>query len=227
MTMVHEPEAIRAPAPWQLRGQGYIFAVLLPDEVVREQSAMPASIAASRRGRVAYAMFVDYAESDVGPYHELLFIPGSFDFGDGRRPSITRIYVSSQESVVNGRENWGIPKERCDFVVSYGADRVDHIRLRADDGTVFADIQLEHKYLKLPMPAQWVPERLRTLSQHWEGRQFTFAPEANGHFKWASVLNWSFDPQYFPDLARGRVLGAFKITDFRMVFPKAEIKTLS
>lgn len=227
MTQVQDVTSIaKAPAPWRLRGQGYIFAVLMPEPVPAAESFAPASIAASQRGRMVYAMFVDYAESPAGPYHELLYIPGSFQFRDGRRPSITKIYVSSMESVVNGRENWGIPKERCDFFTSYGADRIDHIHLRAADGTVFADIQLEHKFLKLPMPGQWVPARLRTLSQHLDGKEFTFSPEANGHLKWASVLSWEFNPAYFPDLARGKVVAALKITDFSMVFPEATVQAL-
>jgi hypothetical protein len=215
-----------APAPWQLRGQGYIFVVQLPDDVLANGSFIPDSLKGTRRGRLAYAMFVDYAESPAGPYHELLYIPGSFQFSDARRLSITRIYVSSWESVVNGRNNWGIPKERCDFMVNYGADRMDHIHLRAADGTVFADIQLEHKFIRLPMPGKWVPAALRTLSQHWAGREFTYTPEATGYVKWASVLNWRFDPHYFPDLARGRVLAALKISDFSMVFPEASVRNL-
>jgi len=227
MTQLQEPPVVApAPAPWRLKGQGYIFAVLLPERVLSGQSFVPAAIAGSRRGRVAYAMFVDYADSPVGPYHELLYIPGSFAFGSGRHPSISKIYVSSWESVANGRDNWGIPKERCDFLTNYGADRIDRIRLRADDGTVFADLQLEHKFLRFPMPGRWVPARLRTLAQQWQGKEFTFSPEANGHLKWASVLHWEFNPDYFPDLAQGRVLAALKVTDFSMVFPEAEVRAL-
>lgn len=218
---------IVAPAPWQLRGQGYMVAVLMPPaQLDADPGPLAPGIASTRRGRLAYALFVDYADSDVGPYHELMIIPGSFAFHAGRLLSITRIYVSTQDSVNNGRANWGIPKERCDFFVSYGADRLDHIRLRADDGTVFADMQLQHKFVKLPMPAQWVPERLRTLGQQLDGQEFIFSPEANGHIKWASVLNWSFDARYFPDLAQGRVVAAFKVTDFSMIFPKAQVRSL-
>lgn len=218
------PAVTKAPAPWSLKGQGYIFAVLMPEATLDAESFIPASLAGTRRGRLAYAMFVDYEQSDAGPYHELLYIPGSFQFSEARRLSITKIYVSSWESVVNGRENWGIPKERCDFFVSYGADAVDRIRLIAEDGTVFANLELEHRFIRLPMPAHWAPPRLRTLSQHFEGREFTFTPEAQGHMKWAAVRHWEFDSRYFPDLARGRVIAALKVTDFRMVFPLSRVQ---
>lgn len=220
------PEVSSAPAPWALKGQGYIFAVLMPEAVLERESFIPESLAGSRRGRLAYAMFVDYAESDAGPYHELLYIPGSFQFSDARRLSISKIYVSSWSSVVNGRRNWGIPKERCDFFVNYGADNVDRLRLIAEDGTVFASLELEHRFLRLPLPGHWAPGRLRTLSQHFEGTEFTFTPEARGHIKWAKVRHWEFDSRYFPDLARGQVIAALKVTDFNMVFPVARQQKL-
>ncbi len=54
----------------------------------------------------------------VGPYDELIYVPGLFSRrspSDQQQPveyfpAITRIYVSTDESVYNGRKNWGIPK---------------------------------------------------------------------------------------------------------------------
>jgi hypothetical protein len=77
--MLREPQAVpdvkSAPAPWQLAGEGYILALWLPNAFLDTQTFLPPEQAASRKGRIAYVMFVDYAASPVGPYHELLFIP--------------------------------------------------------------------------------------------------------------------------------------------------------
>src|SRR5262249_33742356 len=110
-----------APAPWTLRGRAYISVLRCPDDLLDTRSFVPASLAGKRsRSPFATMMFVDYSESNVGPYHELLFIPGAFRFADGRlHPSISRIFVSSQSSVENGQRNWGIPKGRADFDVRY------------------------------------------------------------------------------------------------------------
>ncbi len=210
-----------APAPWDLAGQGYMLAMWLPHDVLDHGSFIPEGLSRAGRGRLAFAMFVDYASSDVGPYHELLYIPGKLRFGPSdSRLSITRIFVSSQASVVNGRLNWGIPKDRCDFDVSYGAR--DHVALRGEDGGRFAELELEAFGPRLPAPMQWTPRAWRTLSQLRDGKRFTYVPEASGHFRFARVRNWRFDAAMFPDLARGRVLGAMKITDFRMRFPEAD-----
>lgn len=211
-----------APAPWDLVGHGYIFALWMPRDVLDHGSFTPQGLVRTGIGRLAFAMFVDYASSDVGPYHELLYIPGKLRFGAESRLSITRIFVSSQASVVNGRINWGIPKDRCDFTVRYGA--ADQVALRDESGRSFAEMELEAYGPRLPAPMRWTPRAWRTLSQVREGQRYTYVPEASGHFRFARVRHWRFDPAVFPDLARGRVLAAMRITDFSMRFPVAKIE---
>lgn len=219
------PPVPMRPAPWQLKGQGYILAVRLPESFLDNQSFLPETQRATRRGRLAYVMFVDYRETDVGPYHELLYIPGSLAFGSRRRLSISRIYVSTRESVVNGHENWGIPKERCDFRVSYGVNGVDEVRLVLD-GQVIAELDFCPRLFRLPFNGNLVPARFRTLAQHFKGREFTYIPSARGHLRPASLVRSRFDSRYFPDVSQGRVVACVKVTDFDMTFPVATVRNL-
>lgn len=213
-----------APPPWDLRGSAYLFAVKMPRELLDQGSFLPPGQVRAGRGRLVYAMYVDYARSDVGPYRELLYIPGPLRFGDTSRLSITRIFVSTWDSVINGEINWGIPKDRCDFSVAYDADGIDRVRLTAANGDTIAEMELESRGLRLPFPGHWVPERYRTLSQLREGKLYTYAPKASGRFKLARVRRWRFDARYFPDLAQGQVVSAIRLTDFRMAFPVARME---
>ncbi|KAL2782425.1 hypothetical protein BJX66DRAFT_345843 [Aspergillus keveii] len=68
-------------------------------------------------GGLCYVMIVRYSDTPVGPYDELIWMPGSFSVGahvDGPPKKawhrVTRIYVSQFETVKRGRENWNIPK---------------------------------------------------------------------------------------------------------------------
>ena len=214
-----------APPPWDLAGQGIIVAVRLPQDVLDHGSFVPAGLRRTSRTRLAFAMFVDYTHSNVGPYHELLYIPGAYRFGAQSQLSITRIYVSSWASVVNGRRNWGIPKDQCAFDVRHDGAR-DHIALSTDEGHCFAELEFESFGPHLPAPAHWTPESWRTLAQERDGQRFTYTPSARGHFRFTRVKRWRFDPALFPDLARGQVLGAVKLTDFNMVFPQSRIEAL-
>ncbi|KAL0572109.1 hypothetical protein V5O48_009862 [Marasmius crinis-equi] len=61
-------------------------------------------------------MLVRYASTPVGPYDELIYIPGRWAYASGRNGlRITRLYVSTDASVFNGRTNWNIPKHRANF----------------------------------------------------------------------------------------------------------------
>lgn len=219
------PAVPMVPAPWQLKGQGYILAIRLPDAFLDNESFLPDNLRPSRRGGTGYVMFVDYSQSDAGPYYELLYIPGSLSFGKKRLLSISKIYVSSWDSVVNGRENWGIPKEHCDFQVRYGANGVDEVRL-VRDGQVIVELAFKPRLFRLPFDGRLIPARLRTLAQQFKGREFVYIPTAKGHVKPASLVHSHIDPRYFPDVSQGKVMACVKVIDFDMTFPVATVRYL-
>lgn len=214
------------PAPWSLTGGGYIVAFRMPRALLDDGSFLDPALKRSRRGGIAWVMFVDYERSDCGPYHELLYIPGSCRFGERRLLTISRIFVSSQSSVDNGRRNWGIPKDRCDFDVRYGADGVDDITASLD-GKPFAKLQLRSRGPRLPVTTALVPKSWRTLGQQRDGQEFVYTPSARGSIRPAKLLSVWTDPVVFPDLALGKPLLAVRVARFDMCFPVSDIRTLA
>ncbi|KAJ5261108.1 hypothetical protein N7478_011703 [Penicillium angulare] len=70
-----------------------------------------------RNGWIKGITIIRYEDSDVGPYDELILVPGKAvnphtSKADQR---ISTIYVSTNASVWNGRRNWNIPKHRAVF----------------------------------------------------------------------------------------------------------------
>ncbi|NOS55010.1 MAG: hypothetical protein HOP37_01990, partial [Cyclobacteriaceae bacterium] len=104
-----------ASAPWKLTGSGYILLYRFPKAFVAEHGFLVDFQKEKFVSGWGAVMLVDYKTSPVGPYRELLFIPGIFSFNKKKVFSISKIYVSTQNSVINGIENWGIPKELADF----------------------------------------------------------------------------------------------------------------
>ena len=82
------------PPPWSLQGD--------------------ATLILYRRGVLA---FIRYAESNVGPYQELLWLAPFRQGPGGRAHTIPKIFVSSEPSARSGRANWGLPKELAVFAV--------------------------------------------------------------------------------------------------------------
>src|SRR5262249_36096513 len=151
------------PAPWTLTGDAYVFLLRFHERFIHEQSSLPDALAGCAEGKTSVLMYVDYSSSNVGPYRELLYIPCRFRVGGRLYWSITRIYVSTLDSVVNGRENWGIPKDRADFEVSREGG-IDRIKV-SKDGHVFADLSLKAQLFGVPASSMVLPEAMRTLVQ--------------------------------------------------------------
>ncbi|PHH71019.1 hypothetical protein CDD83_5294 [Cordyceps sp. RAO-2017] len=81
-------------------------------------------------GGLGMIQIIRYHSSPVGPYDEMLVVPGSYawerDGPDGRaergrNPRISRIYVSQKQTCYNGRINWSCPKHLARFEWQTGA----------------------------------------------------------------------------------------------------------
>jgi acetoacetate decarboxylase len=94
------------PAPWEMVGSLWLtlFRVREPVDGLRP-------------GGVYGAAFVSYEVGSPLTYSELLVARPVTTDADGRRVTITDIWVDSPESVAGGRELWAIPKGLCDFTL--------------------------------------------------------------------------------------------------------------
>jgi hypothetical protein len=214
------PDADRAPAPWSLQGAGWILLLHLRDAVRRDPRHQSQHLQAKPTSGISIVMLVEYANSPVGPYRELLYIPGRFDFGPGRRAwSVTRIYVDSWASVVNGRLNWGIPKDRADFRIE-PAGRGQDIEVTIGTRRVAA-FSMQARGPDIPAPAGLIPVGLRTLVQDYAGRRFELTLRASGRVGLARVRAMESDAALFPDLAEAKVRLALRVPRFTLTFPVA------
>lgn len=118
------------PAPWKLKGTTWIFVLSgllsnnnFPPGWVTPYQTEALSQGGQFVGGPALVQLVSYSESPVGPYDELIYIPGRWEY-EHNDPAfrITRIYVSSKESAENGRRNWNIPKQVANFSYTSGPD---------------------------------------------------------------------------------------------------------
>lgn len=221
----HGAEPAKFPPPWNLTGRGYLVLARFDTDFLRSRCFLNPDLARTLNGRLAWVMYVDYQTADCGPYRELLFIPGTCAFSSGRFLTISRIFVSSMASVVNGRKNWGIPKDRCDFSADYGREGMDHVSLSNDTGT-FARLAFKPFGPRLPMVVPLLPRSWVTLGQHHQGDEFIYTPGVSGWFRFARLMESNSDPSIFPDLSQGKVLASFEVPQFKMTFPVSRITPL-
>jgi len=212
----------RVPPPWRLRGNGYVFLFTFKPGFLRAGGFLSPELEGEGgiEGQLGVLMLVEYLESPVGPYRELLFLAGRDLRWRHHRFSITRIYVSTEPSAVNGRENWGIPKQRADFQVIRKADGAERVILLLDG---FAKVDLTMAPAKghaWPVAGLLAPPSWRTITQFKAGQPLVTRLSGRGLLRPAELLDFRTLPQVFPDVNEGEPVAGFRVADFRLRFPK-------
>ncbi|SFA87651.1 hypothetical protein [Algoriphagus aquimarinus] len=205
----------QAPAPWELQGEGILVIYKFSKNWVQAHGNLPEHLKGEFKGGLGYLMLVNYHTSPVGPYKELLFIPGKFTRYN--KQTITKIYVSTEVSTQNGHANWGIPKETLPISWDKSEDK-ESIQVTDGDKIVFA-CDVKAGGISFPISTSLLPIDLHQL---WDGVDYFTKPSGNGWGKLASVKNLKIDSAYFPDLSSQKPLFAVKIEPFRINFPEAE-----
>jgi hypothetical protein len=152
-----------APAPWTLTGQ-VAYAFIHGSRKAQESfNENPDPTRNPFRGGLGGMILIRYTDSPVGPYDELLFVPGSYQFGDTSYYRISQIYVSSLDSVINGRRNWGIPKKLAIFRWSDNSTYVKIYLPESDEP--FCTIRVRPRLYCFPINSGLIPTSFRTLLQ--------------------------------------------------------------
>ena len=218
-------ESKMAPAPWQLSGEAFVILYKFSKEFIENNSFLADYQKKGWNGGFGTVMVVNYVTSAVGPYFELLFIPGQiksegFTVKNLSGYSISKIYVSTQTSVDNGIVNWGIPKEKADFVWKDIDANTTHIDVSIN-GNVFFSSKFSKNNFRFPVTTSLLP--LKVLQKLYDKFILT-KPKASGKAKIAKMKSVTINQNYFPDLALQKPIATVYIDNFEMIFPIPEIE---
>lgn len=208
------------PPPWFLTGDGIVLLYHFPEWFNREHGFLAGYQKEGYKGWIGAVMLVNYTASNVGPYQELLYIPGLFDLGGRLTFSISRIFVSRYNSLLNGRENWGIPKELADFYLTEREDGSRGVEVLKDNKSIFEAL-IQQGGPRIPVSSRLLPE-LR-LTQMLRSRLLQTSLTVSGHVQLASLRYISADPAFFPPVNQLNPLAVLTVKDFKMKFPVPKI----
>ncbi|MBO9534176.1 MAG: acetoacetate decarboxylase family protein [Solirubrobacteraceae bacterium] len=196
-----------SPAPWDLVGRGAILFTCPPK-------------GSAHRLRTPGAFtFVDYEQSGVDPYLELLYVPRFTHSGGIFGPTIDRIWVTSPRSVVSGRANWGIPKDLAAITRDDGSDGTERWEARLPGGETLGALTLRPYGPPLPVAK---PRALGRLLQRMDGRRYATPISVRGRVRLARVEELTFGA-VFADLDASQVKLAVVVERFAMGFHEARI----
>jgi hypothetical protein len=208
---------MQAPPPWKLKGNGFIFVYHFPKEFVRKLGFLADYQQDSYDGDfVGTVMLVNYETSPVGAYQELLFVPGRLSFNKKKLFSISKIYVSSQDSVTNGIANWGIPKELADFKITKLSEQEEIIEVNFEEKTFFK-VHLRKRSFSFPITTKFFPLK---LAQKLRNDLLITNSPAKGKASFAKILDIEVNSAFFPPISQLNPLSILAVQDFEMTFPE-------
>ncbi|BGP48164.1 hypothetical protein JCM10450v2_004036 [Rhodotorula kratochvilovae] len=170
-----------APGPWTLGGEAWIFIlnspfskkpIPIPDgNYAPLEKDSSGDLSHRFHGGTGLFLVIRYNNTPVGNYDEIMIVPGLFSFnikgkeGPQYHWAITRLYVSLDESVANGRPNWGIPKHRADFTFTDLPDgsQQQTVQHPVPGATPFFRCRLQHSRLTpfaFPISTLWLETAL-------------------------------------------------------------------
>lgn len=211
---------VEKPAPWELTGDAYIMLYRFSKEFVFENGFLEDFQKNRFLGYFGAVVLVDYHSSDVGPYQELLFIPGMFTFDWQKVFSISKIYVSTLASAENGQENWGIPKEIASFKWDNYLEKKTEVLINTQEKAFFS-AEFKEKYCSIPFKSSIFPFK---IVQRKNDDLLLTQPSFSGDICITSVKKIMVNHNYFPDISKVNPLITFKLKNFVMKFPSPTVK---
>lgn len=221
-------ENITAPAPWDLTGEGFILLYKFPKEFIEKNGFLADYQKEHFKGGFGTVMCVNYTSSNVGPYFELLFIPGIINLKNLNLQkirvgfTISKIYVSSQNSVNNGMANWGIPKELADFQWNKIDENNTDIKVSIA-GEVFFEINFKKWPIKFPINTAFIPLKIIQKMGH---KIMLTKPKAKGWSSFVKLKSVKANPAFFPPINDLKPILVTSISNFKMVFPEALVSEI-
>lgn len=205
-----------SPAPWQLKGEGYLMLYRFSNDFLMKEGCIAQGLKPFLWMNIGMVMLVNYQSSPIGPYGELLFIPGMFHYKGKYYWHISKIYVSSLDSVMNGRENWGIPKELAQFEFEQLEMGINSAKV-ISNGELLFNCQFKDRSFGFPLSTAFLPFQ---FIQPLNAKEYITHPKGSGRAILSAPQDLITGKGLFPSIGTQTRLACLHIPDFSLAFPK-------
>jgi hypothetical protein len=193
------------PAPWQLKGEGYLMLYRFSEDFLMKEGFISEELKGAVWLNIGLVMLVNYQDSPVGPYGELLFIPGMFRYKGKYYWHISKIYVSS----------WGIPKELAEFEFKHLDQATQSIKVMQKDQFIFSGV-FKDKRWSMPLSTALFPFQ---FIQPLDNKQFLTHPKGSGKAFFSKLQRLETGQDLFPSIGTQTRIFCMHIPDFKLAFP--------
>ncbi len=207
-----------SPAPWSLNGNGIVLLYKFPASFIEEYGFLEDFQKRGYKAGIGAVIMMDYKSSGVGPYRELLFLPGLIQAEGSLGFTVSKIYVSTYDSARSGKRNWGIPKELADFKIEKQPDGSCNWKVKKE-GNTFFEATVKQGKIPIPFTSRILP--LTRIIQKGSKHLLLTKPAVSGKANFASLQKIYAEQDSFPPVQQLKPLATLTLQKFLMKFPVA------
>jgi hypothetical protein len=204
---------------YEFKGNGYVLFYRFDEEFTRLDTFLPENLKNNYCHGLGVVVYLNYTKSEIGPYKELLFIPGKFCYRGKKNHFISKAYVSTEEAVNFGCDKWFIPKEKATFSEEPLENRMENISTYVNKEEIMSfEIKTGKIRFKLGT-GKHLSFSLMQLNEN-EPVKLNYSGTVTANF--AKLVSIKIRPAFFPDIAKFTPLAVFKMRSFILRLPKAK-----
>jgi hypothetical protein len=205
---------------YEFKGNGYALFYRFDEEFTRLDTFLPENLKNNYCRGLGVVLYMNYTESEIGPYEELLFIPGKFCYRGKKNHFISKAYVSTEEAATFGRDNWFIPNEKATFSVKPLENHIENISIDVKEEEILS-FEIKTGKIRFRLgTSKCLAFSLMQLNGD-EPVQLNYSGTVTANF--AKLASIKIRPAFFPDIARFTPLVVLRMKSFTLRLPK-EIK---
>jgi len=203
---------------YEFKGNGYVLFYRFDEEFIRLETFLPESLKNNYCRGIGAVLYMNYTKSEIGPYEELLFIPGKFYYRGKKNHFISKAYVSTEEAAKFGYENWFIPKEKAVFSREPLKNHIENISTCIENEEV-ASFEIKRGKIRFRLgTSKYLSFSLMQLNGE-EPVKLNYSGTVTANF--AKLTSIRIRPAFFPNIAKFTSLAVFKMRNFTLRLPKA------
>ncbi len=203
---------------YEFKGNGYVLFYRFDEEFTRLETFLPENLKNNYCRGLGAVLYMNYTKSEIGPYEELLFIPGKFCYRGKKNHFISKAYVSTEEAARFGRENWFIPKEKATFTKQALKNNIENISTYIENEEA-ACFEIKKGKIRFKLgTSKYLSFSLMQLNGD-EPVKLNYSGTVTANF--AKLSSIRIRPAFFPDIAKFTPLAVFKMKNFTLRLPKA------
>ena len=202
---------------YEFKGNGYLLFYRFDEEFIRLETFLPEHLKNNYCRGLGAVLYLNYTKSEIGPYEELVFIPGKFSYRGKKNHFISKSYVSTDAAIEFGRKNWFVPKEKADFSRIQVENNLENVSTHIGDEEV-ASFEIKKRNIKFRLgTSKFLSFSLMQL-QGEEPVKLNYSGSVTANF--AKLTSIRVRPAFFPNIAKFSPLIAFRLKNFTLRLPK-------